>query len=180
MLTKVLTRVSHEYSLLGANDRQSVDAREAFTVGIHIYRFIRLLNDLHNIAFGSLFVPIIKLICFLVLFVSTYATFKLRSVMSPVVFSFFLVYMLNVFVATFPGAVIMSKIFYLSSQFQIQQAGRFTRLPQISGLGVQRQLRSFPTLQSQVGPFYHMEGKAKLALADNMTHGIAFMLFSFN
>jgi len=180
MLTKVLTKVSREYSLLGANDRQSGDAREAFTVGIHIYRSIRLLNDLHNVTFGSLFIPIFKLICFLVLFVSTYATFKLRAVMHPVVFGFLLVYMFDVFVVIFPGAVIMSKIFYLSSQFQIQQAGRLDGLPQISRLDVQRQLKSFPTLKCQVGPFYHMEGKAKLSLADNMTQGIAFMLLSFN
>jgi len=180
MFTKVLTKVSHEYSSLGAHDKPSGDAQEAWNVGMHIYRSIRLLNDLHNVTFGSLLVPILKLILFLVLFVSTYATFKLRSVMSPVVFGFFLVYMLDVLIVIFPGAVIMSKIFDLSSQFQIQQAGRLNRLPPITRADLQRQLKSCPTLKCQVGLFYHMEGRAKLTLADNMVNGIAFMLLSFN
>jgi len=70
------------------------------------------LNDLHNVIFGSLFIPIVKLICFLVLFVLTYSIFKFRSVMRPVVFGFFLVYMLEVLSVIFPGAVLMSEIFY--------------------------------------------------------------------
>jgi len=100
--------------------------------------------------------------------------------MGPIVFGFFLVYILDVLIIILPGAVIMSKIFYSSSQFCIQQAKNLNRLPSISRMDIQRQLKSFPTLKCQVGPFYHMEGKAKLALADNITHGIAFMLLSFN
>jgi len=150
------------------------------TFGIHIYRSIRLLNDLHNIAYGSFFVPMLKLMALLVLFISTYATVKLRSAMGPVVFGFFLVYMLDVLIATFPSSVIMSKIFHLSSQFQIQQAKHLNLLPIVWRIDLHRQLKSFPTLKCQVGPFYHMEGKAKLTLADNMMHGIAFMLLSFN
>jgi len=100
--------------------------------------------------------------------------------MAPAVFGFFLIYMLDVFLFTLPGALIMSKIFNLSSQFQIQQAKRLGLLPPISRIDLRRQLKSFPTLKCQVGTFYHMEGRAKLTLVDNMTHGIAFMLLSFN
>jgi len=180
MLRIVLTKVSFEYSMLGANNKYFGDAQAASTVGIYIYRSIRLLNDLHNIAFGSLFLPTVKLITLSILFISSYATIKLRSVMSPVVFAFFLVYMLDVLIAIFPSAVIMSKIFHLSSQFRIQQTNNLNLLPPISRRDLQRQLKSFPTLKCQVGPFYHMEGKAKLTLADNMTHGITFMLLTFN
>jgi len=172
-------KLSFECSMLGANDEPNCDPQAAPTVGIYIYRSIRLLNDLHNIAFGSLFVPIVKLLALLALFISTYATVKLRSFMHPVVFGFFLNYMIDIILVTIPSAVAMSKIFHLSSQFHMQQAQRLHLLPRISRKDLQRQLKSLPTLKSQVGPFYHMEGRAKLALADNMTHGIAFMLLSF-
>jgi len=100
--------------------------------------------------------------------------------MGPVVFGFFLVYMLDALIVIFPGAISMSKIFDLSSQFQIQQAGRLNILPLISLADLQRQLKSCPTLKCQVGSFYYMEGKAKLTFADNTANGIAFMLLSFN
>jgi len=166
--------------MLGAKDRTIDEAQAASTVVIYIYRSIRLLNDLHNITFGSLFVPIVKLICLLTIFISTYAIIKLRSVMHPVVFGFFLVYMLDALLGMISGAVIMSKICQLSSQFRIQQTRQLNLLPPLKRLDLLMQLKSLPTLKCQVGPFYHMEGKAKLTLADNMTHGVAFMLISFN
>jgi len=96
----------------GATDKKSnTEAQEDFTIGIYIYRAIRLLNDLQNITFGSFFLPFMKLALLLVLFISVYATIKLRSLMHPVVFGFFLLYTLNVLLVTLPGAVIMSKIF---------------------------------------------------------------------
>jgi len=176
----LLTEFLFENSMLSANDPRNRDGQEDFTIGIYIYRSIRLLNDLHNITFGALFVPLLKLACLVVLFISTYATIKLRYVMHPVVFGFFLGYIFQVFLMTFPGATIMSKIFCLSSQFRIQQAKYLTLLPPVSRIHLQRQLASLPALKCQVGEFYHMEGKAKLTLADNMTHGVAFMLLSFN
>jgi len=176
----LLINVLLEFSIEGVIGKPNGGAREDPTVGIYIYRSIRLLNDLHNMTFGSIFVPFTKLALLLVLFISTYATIKLRSIMSPVVFGFFLVYVIDAFVLTVPSAVIMSKIFSLSSQFQVQQAQQLNLLPPISRFDVQRQLKSFPALKCQVGSFYHMEGKAKLTLADNMANGIAFMLLSFN
>jgi len=100
--------------------------------------------------------------------------------MHPVVFCLFLTYTFDILLFTFPSALVMSKIFSLSSQFQVQQKKNLNRLPLISRINLQRQLRSFPALKCQVGPFYHMEGKAKLTLADNMANGIAFMLVTFN
>jgi len=100
--------------------------------------------------------------------------------MGPVVFGFFLAYFFEVLLATFLSAVITSKVFHLSSQFQIQQAQQLSNLPRMSRFDLGKQLKSFPTLKCQVGPFYHMDGKAKLTLADNLTHGIMFMLLTFN
>jgi len=164
----------------GVTGEPDSDREEDFTNSIYVYRSIRLLNDMHNITFGSLYVPILKLLIFLTLFITTYATVKLRSVMAPVLFCFFLIYMLDVFLFACPSAVIMSKIFSLSSQFHIQQAKKLGLLSPISRMDMRRQLGSLPTLKCQVGPFYHMEGKAKLTLADNMTNGVAFVLLSFN
>jgi len=162
----------------GATDK--LNSEEDFTVGIYIYRAVRLLNDLHNITFGSLFIPIVKLAALLGLFTSTYVTIRLRSLMHPAVFGFFLVYTLDVLLFTLPCAVVMSKIFFWSSLFHIQKAKLLNLLPPISRRDLKRQLKSFPMLKCQVGPFYHMEGKAKLTMADNMAQGIAFMLITFN
>jgi len=164
----------------GATSKPNSAAKEDFTVGIYIYRAIRLLNDLHNITFGSLFVPIVKLVTLLGLLISTYVTIKLRSLMHPVVFIFFLVYMLDILIVTFLAAVTMSKIFSWSSFFHIQKVQLLNLLPQICRSDLKRQLKSFPMLKCQVGPFYHMEGKAKLTMADNTTQGVAFMLVTFN
>jgi len=100
--------------------------------------------------------------------------------MHPVVFGFFLVYTIDIFLVAIPSAVTMSRIFSLSSQFQIQQAKQLNRLPTVSRMDLQRQLKSFPALKCKIGPFYHMEGKAKLTLADTMTQGVAFMLLSLD
>jgi len=164
----------------GATGESNCEVQEASTAGIDTYRSIRLLNDLHNITFGSLFVPLGKSELLLILFITTYATFKLRSFMSSMVFGFILIYMIDVLLLALTSALIMSKVFNLSSKFRIQQAKKLKLIPPIRRMDLQRQLESFPTLKCQVGPFYHMEGKAKLTMLDTMTRGVAFMLLSFN
>jgi len=142
-------------------------------------RSICLLNEMNNITVGSIFIPILKLVLFEALFISTYATVEVS-------FASDCFWLLSGIDAQRTSThiperrIIMSEIFNLSSQFHIQQAQQLHCLPSVSRQRIRRQLKSFPTLDCQVGPLYHKECKAKLTIADNMTQGIAFMLLQFN
>jgi len=147
---------------------------------LSVYKSIRVMNDLHNAAFGSLFFPVWKLCGVLAFPISAYCTIKLGTSMGSALFGFFHLYFIAILVIIVPGAMLMSEIYKLSSEFHrnVQQAV-IKRLGK-ENLVIFQQLRAVPELKCKIGEFYYMEGKAKLTLADNLTRGVSFMLLSFN
>jgi len=152
---------------------------------ISVYRFTRLFNDVHNIVFGSVFLPISKFGALLVLCMTAYCIVRLRDSLSPIIYAFFLFYFFFLSIIMLPGAVVMSQVYQISKQFQRNVTKNFEK-GQVEGDACpeerklfQMTLRSMPVLTVEVGGLYQMEREAKLTLADNMARGVAFGLLTF-
>jgi len=152
---------------------------------ISVYRFIRLFNDLHNIVFGSLFLPATKVASLLVLIMSSFCIVRLRDSLSPIIYVFFLFYLFTLVIIMLPGAMLMSQVYQISKHFQKNLKRNFEKSKVQGGAYAherklfQMTLRSMPVLTVEMGGLYQMEQEAKLTLADNMTRGVAFGLLTF-
>ena len=82
---------------------------------ISLYRTTYLLNDLHNILFGSVFVPITKLAVVLALFICAVAVTVLRAVIHYWLVVTFLLYTFTLIPVIIPAAFSMSQVYNLSS-----------------------------------------------------------------
>jgi len=155
----------------------------SITKSFLLYRSMRLLNDLHNIMFGSICIPIVKLCAVLTVFISVAAATILRSAIGPVFFSIFLVYLCIVLFLIIPGALFMSQVYSMSKTLERNISDAIMKIPNFYYLQGRpyftKNLKAQPVLKSKIGEFYYMESKAKLTLLDDVTRGIAFMLISF-
>jgi len=152
---------------------------------ISVYRFTRLFNDVHNIVFGSIFLPISKFGTLLVRCMTACCIVRLRDSLSPIIYAFFLFYFFFLAIIILPGAVLMFQVYQISKTFQRNVMKIFENshvegdaCPEERKL-FQMTLRSMPVLTVEVGGFYQMERQAKLTLADNMARGVAFGLLTF-
>jgi len=143
------------------------------------YRKALILNNLHNLAFGSIFVPTLKFCCVFTFFITFLAVTKLRHIISHISFVIFLFYTLIILILIVPSAVIMSEIYHNSNKFPMSAKKDFIDCTHSNLSLTRRRLNSLPILKSKVGIFYHMEGRAKLTLFDDIARGIAFMMVSF-
>ena len=150
------------------------------TDSIVVYQRIRLLNDLHNDAFGSLFVLATKMGAVFALYISVAAITFLRSAVAPILLGAFFLYMSTILLVIFPGALMMSQVYIISSSFNLKVERCLISIHNCAQEKHQlkRTLKSLPVMKSKVGNLYHMESKAKLTLLDNIARGIAFMLIT--
>jgi len=74
------------------------------------------------------------------------------------------------------GAKIMSLVFEFSTEFHRNMNIRLEMRKDGKLHESKRVIRSLQVLKCKVGPFYYMERKAKLTLADSIANGIAFSL----
>jgi hypothetical protein len=106
----------------------------------------------------------------------------LRSRIGVLFFAIFLAYFLTCVIVFVPGALAMTRVYTISSQFLQIVERSLAQLPNHAGsreLLMRRTLKSLPPLKSRITGLYYMESKAKLTLFDNVVHGIAFMMTTF-
>lgn len=148
---------------------------------ISVYRAVKLLNDLHNIAFGSIFIPLLKLGLVMAIMVTAFGVIRLRNEFSTPVYVIFVLYFVTELIMLIPGTALMSLVYDITIPFQRNIWNNFTENEQSDKEreAIRRILRSLPFLKCGIGSFYHMEGRAKLTLGDNLANGIAYCLVSF-
>jgi len=150
---------------------------ESFCEALNVYRAVTVFNDLHNAAFSSTIVPTIKFLGILGLYVSFFAVTVLRSRIHPFLQVAFLIYVITLVLIMLPGAQAMSQVYVNSMRFHQKLE---SSLEKISGSNeLKKNVKSLQLLKSRIGGLYHMEGKAKLTLVDNIARGIAFMMVTF-
>jgi len=160
-------------------------SEEGWEYSISVYRFIRLFNELHNIVFGSLFLPTANLGSLLLLMMTSFCIVRLHDSLSPIAYIFFLFYLFSLGIVVVPGAMLLSQVYQISKHFQINLKRNFKQSKVDGGACAherklfQMTLRSMPVLTVEVGGLYQMEQEAKLTLADNMARGVAFGLLTF-
>ena len=142
---------------------------------IYVYRCCKLWNELHNIVFGSLFLPAFKLCLLLALFVTAYCVIRLQSSLTTAVYMTFLIYFVTIAGLILPGAMVMTQVYSISAKLH-QNMRDYYGIDCIKGKWRKKSLRFLSILKSRIGSFYHMEGKAKLTLAYNIAQVISFIL----
>jgi hypothetical protein len=153
----------------------------SFMESVLAYRSVFLMNQLHNLVFGDSFVPTVKLCGLLILYISAFAVTVLRSVIHPIFFSIFLLYMCVLGVIIIAGASLTSQVYNNSRNFHLdaQRALANASSDNFDRVVMRKTLKSLPVMKSNVGSFYYMEGRAKLTFLDNLARGIQFMLVTF-
>jgi hypothetical protein len=145
---------------------------------LQVYKSAFLLNSLNNSGFGQLIIPALK---FLTLFFYVNVTaFTVFCYWEKV--DILPILMLTALFLTSASAIgvcslVMSSIYNISSQFQrnMKQKIRVSEEKGIREIRI-RELRSCQLVRCQIGSFYHMEGKAKLTLANTMVNCFVFMI----
>jgi len=141
------------------------------------YRGIYILNNNFNAAFGTLVIPVAKLILVIVFVFSFFAMVRLWSFLNPL--SFTMMALVNPSTGLFllPVSIIMSSLYDASAQFQKNMLPLIQLIPDKMGrIHIGRQLKSCALIRCQVGSLYHMEAKAKLTLLHHIVNGVVFLL----
>jgi len=149
---------------------------------IKLYRYMTMINNLNNIAFGKLIVPAWKLCCIITIPTTLYFLIKL-NVFSPYATVLLLILLGSSLAIMVPSSVVMSKIFQISKSFNpnitsclgsIWKTLKEERRKEYLAVA-----KSFPIMRCQVGGFYHMEANAKLTLLDTVINLLVFLLINF-
>ena len=143
---------------------------------VHVYRAMSLLNYFQNTAFGSLAVPSAKFNFLTLLFCTVYGVVHLRSSFNASMYFLLVVEVVLLCMLVPTGAKIMSLVFEFSTEFHRNMNIRLEMRKDGKLHESKRVIRSLQVLKCKVGPFYYMERKAKLTLADSIANGIAFSL----
>jgi len=144
---------------------------------VRYYRGIYLINQEVNAAFGTLFIPFVKLVLLLGFIVSFFAIVRLRekldgisSVMIPATFT-------ATVLVVVPFSIVMSRMYQSSKNFKLVLAPKireFTRREIRDYL--QYKVQSCCLIRCKVGNMYYMEAQAKLTMLDRVVNGLVFLL----
>jgi len=133
------------------------------------------------LANGKLFVPGYQLILSAALILTSFCIVRLRSMVHPFIYLFLIINLSSVLTLLLPGVQKMSNVFGISQTFTRNTEGLALKYDSVKEKRYwDARIRSFPKMKSTVGPFYHMETKAKFTIAENLISGITFMLITFN
>ena len=132
---------------------------------------------------ANVFLLVAKLVALCVIFISAYCMIWLRHSITPIVYIFLCVYLVPSSVVIMPTAVFMSQIYNISQKFHenVRSQLEMSKMGQDetkSNILLDKTLKSLPVLKSTIETFYHMEGRAKLTLADSIAHRICSTLLS--
>jgi len=125
------------------------------------YRCMLLFNQLHNTSYGSLLIPAFKMANVLAISVTSYSLIRLRGAIHLTIYLFFFLYLFTSVVIIFPGALLMSAVYNVSSNFHTNVKIKSQSLVQVSykeQIWTQKTVDSLPVLKCTIGAFYHMEG----------------------
>jgi len=135
-----------------------------------------ILNTLQNNAFGSIAIPSAKLLIVTCFVAMVYGVVHWRSSFDTLMYCTVLGYLVFLTMLVPTGAVAMTLVFVLSLNFHQSMRVRLQFQRGEERATRRKTLTSLPSLKCKVGPFYYMESKAKLTLADNLVNGVAFTL----
>ena len=140
---------------------------------VHHYRGIYILNEDFNMAFGTLFIPAIKLmfcLCFIACFV---AVVRFWSDLGALTYTTLFIGTVSDALLLVPISTMMSSLFDTSTQFQHNlmktvniisdpKARKYWKLV----------LESCPVVRCKVGNMYYMESMAKLTMFQQIVNGV--------
>jgi len=151
--------------------------RDAF----FIHRTMTLLNNLTNLSFGSYTAPAQKLVLLTNIAASIYLVIRISRHFGITLYLATLMDAMGMVLIIPPAALAMSKVFTLSAHFhdKMESSLIFENGYKEGRRKWRRRLRSMAPLRSKIGPFYHMESKAKLTMVDNLANATAFLLINF-
>ena len=136
-----------------------------------------MLNNNHNLVFGTTIIPFIKLALILVFIMSFFAAIRLSNELDALSFTLVSVTAFTTLMLMAPIAIVMSTMFDISAKFSRNLAPRIQLVPvkRVREIFI-RQLKSCHLIRCQVGSMYHMEAKAKLTMTHNVVNGVVFLL----
>jgi len=140
-----------------------------------------LLNNLTNICFGSFTAPAQKLVLLTNIAASIYVVIRLSRNFGITLYLATLADTMGMLLMVPPAAMAMSKVFTLSAHFhdKMQSSLILENEYREGRRKWQRSLSSMAPLRSKIGPFYHMESRAKLTMVDNLANATAFLLINY-
>ena len=143
--------------------------------GHFMHRAMSLLNNLLNVALGSVYLPTMQIIALLCLYTTVSMSTRLRAHFTLPVYFCCILYLVTIAVIR-AGASVLSQVFSISCSFHPNMHKHLDRVTDKKKIYLSRVLRSLLVLKCRIGCFYYMEDKAKLTLADNVVSRIAFVL----
>ena len=141
------------------------------------YKGIYILNNICNIAFGSLFILFGKLCISFMMILSFFACVRAYKYLDYTSYTFLIVTVIACLFFLVPMLIIMSSLYDISKNLSRSLS------PQISNMRdkkskkvLEAQLKSCIVIRCRVGNLYYMEAKAKLTAFHNIVNGIVFLL----
>jgi len=136
-----------------------------------------MLTEYLNIAFGTLFIPAIKLDVLIGLVISSFAVIRLRDELDAL--SSFLMHaiLISTVVLIIPITMVLSSTYQISQQFnQALYPTRERITDRRTRDYFERQLKSCMLIRCKVGNMYYMEARAKLTMVDHTVNGLVCLL----
>jgi len=138
-----------------------------------------LLNNLSNVLFGEMMLPMLKMALVILTNVCSSALIRFNREMDVVSFVFLAGLTATAPILLISSANLMTSIFSGSVHFQRKMKERIMGLKDQAAISYYRKrLQSTQVLKCRVGHFYDMEAEAQLTLADNIIRGIFFLLLA--
>ena len=163
-------------SIEWATSDSSLSAVEVGSCILH-YRGVYILSNGFNRAFGTVFVPLIKLSTITIFILCFFGCIRLFSKLSLIALAYIGIIAVTSVILLVPVLLVMSSLYDMSQEFSKNLS---LQIRQVEGKKCKKiletHLKSCQAIRCQVGNLYHMEAEAKLTTLHNVINGLVCLL----
>ena len=144
------------------------------------YKGIYMLNNEFNLAFGTIFIPFMKLLLFTFFIFGFFASVRLFESLNGISAAFAILMMLTAVILIVPVSCVMSSLYDVSSEFPQNISPHISKIMHKKRRRIlEAHLKSCPVIRCKVGGLYHMEAKAKLTMLHQIINGVVLLMVNF-
>jgi len=144
---------------------------------ISVHKGIYLLNQDFNVALGRLYIPYMKLALMFGIVMCLFGVAKMHQDLDPLPLIFLAVISFASVILLIPVAIVMSRLFELSTEFSRIISPNIRKIPDRQSRKIaEMNLKACQVVRCQIGNMYHMEAQAKMTMFDNVVNGLVFLM----